>query len=231
MTSLTPRILFSALSAVALLAGCATATGPQADLSQGTVLDAWAREVKVVPNPQDIRLAPHDTGLSAGQAAALEDFVGGWMRADGRAVTVRASDTGPAARGSNRVAWDARDRLITLGVPAASIRMAAYDGGDDPKAPVIVSYNQFVAEVPQCGGWRNLTQTNDNRAYENFGCAVTANMAAQVANPEDLITPRDRQLAEGGSRDVMYDKQRKGEATGSKRDEKADPKVSQVVVN
>lgn len=230
MTSLTPRILLvSALTAAALLAGCATASGPQADPTTPTALDAWSREVKVVAMPQDIRLAPHETGLSVTQAGALEGFVAAWMKAEGRGMTVRASDTGPSARGSNRVAWDARDRLVSLGVPAASIKMTAYDGADDPKAPVIISFTQFVAEVPQCGGWRNLSHSNDNRPYDNFGCAVTANLAAQVANPEDLVSPRDQQPVEAASRETMYDKYRKGEATGSKRDDKASGAVSQVV--
>lgn len=227
---MTPRILLlSALSAAALLAGCATASGPQADPTTPTALDAWSREVKVVAAPQDIRLAPHETGLSVTQADALEGFVLAWMKAEGRGVTVRASDTGPSARGANRVAWDARDRLVSLGVPAASIKMMAFDGADDPRAPVVISFNQYVAEVPQCGSWRNLSHSNDNRAYDNFGCAVTANLASQVANPEDLVTPRDRQLAEGSDRDVMYDKYRKREATGSIRDDKASGAVSQVV--
>lgn len=222
-------LLLSALSAAALLAGCATASGPQADPTTPTALDAWSKEVKVVSTPRDIRLAPHETGLSVTQADALEGFVTAWMKAEARGVTVRASDTGPAARGANRTAWDARDRLISLGVPAASIKMVAYDGADDPKAPVIISFNQFVAEVPQCGSWRNLSHSNDNRAYDNFGCAVTANLAAQVANPEDLVSPRDQQPVEGSSRDAMYDKFRKGEATSSKRDDKASGAVSQVV--
>ena len=222
-------LLLSALSAAALMTGCATASGPQADPTTLTALDAWSKEVKVVSVPQDIRLAPHETGLSVTQGDALEGFVTAWMKAEARGITVRASDTGPAARGANRTAWDARDRLISLGVPAASIKMMAYDGADDPKAPVIISFNQSVAEVPQCGSWRNLSHSNDNRAYDNFGCAVTANLAAQVANPEDLVSPRDQQPAEGANRDGMYEKFRKGEATGSKRDDKASGAVSQVV--
>lgn len=227
---MTPRILLlSALSAAALLAGCATATGPQVDPTTATPLDAWGKEVKVLAQPQDIRLAPHDTGLSTNQSNALEGFVGNWLDAEGREIVVRAPDTGPSARGANRVAWDARDRLLSLGVPANRIRMQAYDGGDDPRAPVVVSFNRYVVETPKCGTWRNMSHSNDNRVYDNFGCAVTSNLAQQVANPEDLIEPRDMPLGDAQNRTTMFDKFRKGEATGSARDEVAKAAVSQVV--
>jgi pilus assembly protein CpaD len=221
--------LLAVAAAGTLLAGCATATGPQTDPMTPTALDAWERTVKVTPVPQDIALAPHDSGLSANQAAALEGFVGQWMRAEAREIVVRAPDSGPDARGANRVAWDARDRLLALGVPAAQIRMIAADSGGAPKAPVVISYNRYEAETPTCGSWSSLTQTNDNRAYDNFGCAIAANMAAQVANPEDLLRPRDMTSADAQQRGVVFEKYRKGEATGSARDKVASGAISQVV--
>ncbi|HYE45687.1 MAG TPA: CpaD family pilus assembly protein [Caulobacter sp.] len=227
---MTRIFLLSALSAAALLAGCATASGPQADPMTATPLDAWNREIKVVPQPLDIRLAPHETGLSTNQAGALEGFVGAWTQAEAREIVVRAPDTGPSARGANRVAWDARDRLLSLGVPAGRIRMMAYDGDGDPRAPVVISFNRYTVDTPKCGSsWRNLSHSNDNRVHDNFGCAVSSNLAAQVANPEDLIEPRDMPLGDAQNRTVMFDKFRKGEATGSARDEVAKAAVSQVV--
>lgn len=219
----------SALAALALLAGCATATGPQADNVAPTSLDAWASQVKVLPAPVDIRLAPHDTGLSTPQSTALEGFVAQWLKAEGREILVRAPDTGPEARGANRVAWDARDRLLALGVPASAIRMQAYDGGDQPRAPVVISFSHYVVETPTCGTWRNLSHSNDNRVYDNFGCSLAANMAAQIANPEDLLEPRDMTAADAQQRGVMFEKYRQGKATGSERDAKATGAVSQVV--
>jgi len=219
----------SALAAFALLAGCATATGPQADNLAPTALDAWSSQVKVLPAPVDIRLAPHDTGLSAPQSTALEGFVAEWLKAEGRQIVVRAPDTGPEARGANRVAWDARDRLLALGVPPGAIRMQAYDGGDQPRAPVVISFSRYVVETPTCGTWRNLSHSNDNRVYDNFGCSLAANMAAQIANPEDLLEPRDMTAADAQQRGVMFEKYRKGKATGSERDEKATGAVSLVV--
>ncbi|MDH4384981.1 MAG: CpaD family pilus assembly protein [Caulobacter sp.] len=219
----------SALAAVVLLAGCATGTGPQAESLAPTALDAWQDQVRVLPAPVDIRLAPHDTGLSAPQAAALEEFVGQWLKAEGREIQVRAPETGPEARGANRVAWDARDRLLSLGVPPSAIRMQAYDGSDQPRAPVVISFSRYVVETPTCGNWRNLSHSSDNRVYDNFGCAIAANMAAQIASPEDLLNPRDMTAADAQQRGVMFEKYRQGKATGSERDEKATGAVSQVV--
>ncbi len=42
-----------------------------------------------------------------------------------------------------------------------------------------------------CGQWNeDILDTTQNRNYENFGCATQKNLAAMVANPEDLLGPR-----------------------------------------
>ena len=51
---------------------------------------------------------------------------------------------------------------------------------------VVVSRRR--AEVPNCPNWSVPSQPNyANRTMSNFGCSVNANLAAQVANPEDLL--------------------------------------------
>jgi pilus assembly protein CpaD len=55
---------------------------------------------------------------------------------------------------------------------------------------VVVSRRR--AEVPYCPNWSVPSQPNyDNRNMSNFGCAVNSNIAAMVANPEDLIHGRE----------------------------------------
>lgn len=63
-----------------------------------------------------------------------------------------------------------------------------------PVAPgtvrVIVSRSR--AEVPNCPNWSRQAQPNyNNRTMSNFGCGVNSNIAAMVANPEDLIHGRE----------------------------------------
>jgi pilus assembly protein CpaD len=55
---------------------------------------------------------------------------------------------------------------------------------------VIVSRTR--AEVPGCPNWSVPSQPNfNNRTMSNFGCGVNSNIAAMVANPEDLVHGRE----------------------------------------
>jgi len=45
-----------------------------------------------------------------------------------------------------------------------------------------------AATVPGCPDWSGVSQPNfQNQSPTNFGCSVNAALAAQVANPQDLV--------------------------------------------
>lgn len=51
-----------------------------------------------------------------------------------------------------------------------------------------VVITRSTAHVPGCPDWENSSDMNYNNATSsNYGCSVNSNMAAMVANPEDLI--------------------------------------------
>ncbi len=53
---------------------------------------------------------------------------------------------------------------------------------------VRVVVTRSTASVPHCPNWDTKTDRNFNNATtEGFGCAVNSNLAAMVANPEDLV--------------------------------------------
>ncbi len=55
---------------------------------------------------------------------------------------------------------------------------------------VIVSRTR--ASVPNCPNWSVPSQPNSqNRTMSNFGCAVNSNLAAMVADPQDLVYGRE----------------------------------------
>jgi pilus assembly protein CpaD len=212
------------------LTACATtdtdiaATGPQ----PLTPTERYAIEVR--QQPQELKLAPHAQGVSPNQAEALADFVARWSAAEGGPVTVHSPSNGGDPRAAFRTTEDARAILVEKGIDPANIRVVGYDAGGDAQAPIVVGYQAYVARGPECGGeWENLTATRNNAAYANFGCAITANMAAQIANPGDILTPRALDPTDASRRQTVLDHYRKGESTSSAKDEQANGAVSTAV--
>jgi pilus assembly protein CpaD len=81
--------------------------------------------------------------------------------------------------------------LVTPGAPVTA--------GAVPGESVRVVVSRRRAEVPGCPNWRVPAQPNfNNRSMSNLGCGVNSNLAAMVANPEDLIHGREP----GGTTDV-----------------------------
>jgi pilus assembly protein CpaD len=216
-------ILLSA--AVAGLSACASTPPDQGpSKTAATETQQWVDRIKVTSAPDEIVLAPHATGLSANQTAALQDLFGRWLDAEARELVV----TTPNASGG--MASQIRDRLVYLGAPAAGVRVVGFEPTGPEDNAIRVGFLRYEAQPLKCGqNWENLTATRDNKAYENFGCALAANLAAQVANPEDLIRPRDMTTADVGRRGEVLSKYRKGELTTSAKDNVSPGLISKAI--
>ncbi|MNT24968.1 Pilus biogenesis CpaD protein [compost metagenome] len=214
---LSPKLML--VSALALggltLAGC---MGGPASLGGEQPLTPLSRySLQVEPGLDRIALAVHDTGLSANQQAALTDLVNRFAIEGAPTLVVEApAGDDPTA---NQTAWNIKAALVAAGAPDHRVRVVSY-AGPDPRAPVLVGFETVRAVVPQCGTeWGSLTRTGDNRSASNLGCAVNANLAAQIANPRDIVTPRAMTPSEAGRRSVVFDDYRKGDQTSAQREE------------
>jgi pilus assembly protein CpaD len=70
---------------------------------------------------------------------------------------------------------------------------APVTAGAVPQGMVRVIVTRARAEVPGCPNWEVPSQPNyNNRMLSNYGCAVNSDLAAMVANPEDLVHGRER---------------------------------------
>lgn len=212
----TLTVLALAAPILGSLGACATASGDSAAPIRPTA--RYALEAR--PALQEVALAPRPDGLSAAQRAALGDIA---IRSGGKPIVVRAPAGGDPV--STRSAFNARAALEEMGAP--DVRMASYDG--PPGAPILVGFTGFEAVIPQCGQWGNLTATRDNAGYSNFGCAVTANMAAQIADPADIVTPNPLDPTDAQRRSTIIGKYRAGEVTSAETDDRSSGAISRVV--
>lgn len=209
---------------------CASAPPPRegAVIDPRTPLDQY--RAQVVPQADEVRLAIHAQGVSGPQADALAGLVHAWRSHDGGPIRLQSPVGATDAAAAYRMGESVRAFLVSQGVPHSDIQVAGYDAGGQAGAPMVVGYERYVAQIPRCGqDWENLTSTAQNRPRANFGCAVTANFAAQLANPADLVRPRDMEPADAARRAEVLDKYRRGEPTSTQADEQAKGALSQAV--
>ena len=216
------------LGCAAALAACASTKTPEKPPAPTALLPTEQFPIKVTDAPERMALAVHPQGLSANQNAALSEFVSRWRSDGGGVMTVSAPSVsaGHPQAMLNRVAAATAAAVIKLGVPAERVQTAVYavQGGD---APVVIAYQRFQAVGPDCSGpWDDLTATGKNKPYAHFGCSVTANIAAQVANPRDFLAPAVVTPADDVRRETVLGKYRAGEPTSSAADQQASGKVS-----
>jgi len=74
--------------------------------------------------------------------------------------------------------------LVSAGAPITPGELAG--------STVRVVVSRTRATVPNCPNWsREALPNYNNRSFSNWGCAVNSNLAALVANPEDLVHGRE----------------------------------------
>jgi pilus assembly protein CpaD len=229
---LTKRLaLTGGLAALILVTGCATPNAPvlgqRAD--PATPLDQYAMGVHEAPD--QVGLAVHAEGVNAAQRQALLEFTDRWRASGSGWVTVQTPNDAADAPGARAYAEAAVSTLGVLGVPYDHVRMIGYAAGPQPKAVVLASFSRVVAEGPDCRSvpWENLTATKDNKPYNRFGCTLTANMAAQIADPSDLAGNTPLAPADSSRRMVVLAKYRDGKLTSSEKDEQASGSISSAV--
>jgi pilus assembly protein CpaD len=203
--------------AFVLLAACATTpNGPQDALS---VTERFP--ITVEPHMEALRLAYNGPrgALSDMSQAELEGFAHDYLENGSGSIAVSPSRRYPDA------AADATARLVSLGVPRDRILPDTANLGDD----VRISFVRYQAHAEPCGDWSvNLAMTSANQVSPNFGCATQHNLAAMVADPRDLVSPKPLESGDAQRRLTVLDKYRKGETTVATKTPEQSGAVSDV---
>ena len=101
---------------------------------------------------------------------------------------------------SGKVAKETYQLLVRSGISPGMIVQKTYPGPS--KGSVQLSYIRSFAVTEECGDWSSdLTNTSRNEPHPNLGCSIQNNIAALVANPNDLIVPEPTAPAMAGGRD------------------------------
>ncbi len=211
------------LAAGLAAAGCASMSGE----IEAPVTPLSRYVLQVEPGLDRIALAVHDQGLSSNQHAALRDLAARYGASGSGQVRIES----PAGDDPVAVeqAWAVRAFLQASGVPGDRIQMAAYNA-PDPRAPVLAGFETIRAHVPDCSAEaRNMGARMSNQSSGGFGCAITANMAAQIADPRDILGARPMTPADSGRAAVVFDNYRRGQISSTPQEPLVNGRVSGAV--
>jgi pilus assembly protein CpaD len=161
----------------AVLAGCNTLPD-KADRGVAAV------NVPVVTSTDYVFDAAAPTGaLAPGESERLNGWFQGLGLGYGDAVYVDGAYA-PAAREQVVAVAGQYGMLVQPGAPVTA-------GAVQP-GTVRVVVSRRRASVPGCPNWSVPAQPNyENRMMSNFGCSVSGNLAAMVADPVDLVHGRE----------------------------------------
>jgi pilus assembly protein CpaD len=174
----TMRSKFALLVVAAALTGCSYTPHDLPDRGLAAV------NVPVVTRAEYVfDAAAPDGSLAPGEAARLNAWFSGLDLGYGDSIYVDGLYA-DAARSDVAQVAGSYGMMVGAGAPVTS--------GAVVPGTVRVVVSRSRATVPYCPNWSVPAQPNyNNRTMSNFGCSVNSNLAAMVANPEDLVHGRE----------------------------------------
>jgi pilus assembly protein CpaD len=206
-----PLAALLAAASVSLLAGCAH----RDSVTVGSIPDDYRTNHPIVIAEQeqviDLPVASGERGMTHSQRVALDGFLDGYDRSASPVVTITAPVGSANELAAGDAAADFRHFLRSRGVPQSRIMMTSYQAPSvDISAPVRVAFNAMRAQTNKCGRWpEDILDNADNKHYADFGCSYQNNLAAQIADPADLLGPRKLSEVDAEERSVVIDQYRR----------------------
>jgi len=220
-----PRLGKAALAAVIagatiVLSGC----GANRDgMTTGSIPDDYRTRhpitVTEVEHTLDLPIASGDRNLSINTKDTIAGFTQDYLSMSSGTIQIMVPQGSPNAAAASIMRKQIRAELIGKGIPAPRIIETTYQAAaSGDAAPVRLSFVASTAVTDQCGQWPEDLADNTvmNRNWHNFGCATQNNLAAQIANPMDLIAPRGMAPIDAARRSKVIGLYREGKDTASK---------------
>lgn len=202
------------LCAIATAGSCSITpdVSPGARMMDGT----YNHPILVEPSYRSLKVdfVPQMGGMTPQAAAQLDGFVADYRARGTGSIAVSV----PASLEAQGMIDLFAGHINRMGIPRDRILVSTRDTptGD---MRVEVNYVSYKAALPRaCGDWsEDLSFTLDNRMAPNFGCAVQQNLAANVADPRDLMSPRTMDLSSGARRTTIMGLYEQGKVTQAEK--------------
>ncbi|AMJ62335.1 CpaD family pilus assembly protein [Bosea sp. PAMC 26642] len=192
------RSVLAALSVALMLGACAGKGDVTGSIVSEDVRERHPIVLRDAPRTLDVFIGRAGSGLDPRQAEDVTQFAQEYRRSGRGGLVAQV----PAGTRRDIAAHDAlngiRAALARSGVSPAHLSVATYPVRDTLLAsPIRLTFASLQAGLPHsCGQWpddagvSSYKHDASNASQWNFGCASQAMLAAQVADPIDLVRGR-----------------------------------------
>lgn len=188
------------LLAVGILAGgCASKGDTTASLAPIDVRERHPIVLRDAPRHLDVFVGRSRAALDPRQNEDVVDFARDYRRSGKGGMVAEVPTGNRRDRAAHDTLSSIRAALARGGVSPGVLSIRTYPVQDPGLAsPIRLTFASLQAAVPhECGQWPTDLGSSDykfsasNEPYWNFGCSTQATLAAQVADPIDLVRARD----------------------------------------
>jgi pilus assembly protein CpaD len=196
-----------AVAVAALLAGCAN----RDSITVGAVPDDYRTNHPIVIAEKnqkiDLPVGAGDRGMTGSQRDTLLGFLDGYDKSAAPTLTISIPSGSANEIAATAAGRDFARLAIASGISRNRIVITTYQSvSAEASAPIRVAYVSVKAQTDRCGRWpEDLMQTSENKHYADFGCSYQNNLAAQIANPTDLLGPRKQSDIDAENRGAVVD--------------------------
>jgi pilus assembly protein CpaD len=177
-------ITLAAASALALTAGCAAQPRTLTPANNTGVYSLHQPTVEHTNFVFDV--AADGDGVPAAEQARL----GAWFDSIGLRYGDSVSIDEPRGYEAGKARRDVARIAAAHGLIVADIGAPMTEGGVAPGYVRVVA-SRSSASVDGCPDWENPDIESPTRTASNYGCAINSNLAAMIANPDDLVHGRE----------------------------------------
>jgi len=202
------------MTAVAFLTGTLSACAIPTATSPPSIFN---NKVQVAESIERLELytRPNGLELSARDQAAVSQFLQAYGHGGNGPLYVNIPSSAQSGLGAQQAQAMIRQNLSAIGLGRAQVQTGQYQSAQGSPAPVVVSYRTLKTIPQDCRQLGNMVDTYNNQPYDSFGCFHTANLAAMIGDPRQLIEPYDMTAPDSQRRQTIYDKYIAGENPAS----------------
>ncbi len=199
--------------AAGLISGCASYKTDSVEV--GAVPDDYRTNHPIVLQERDetvdLPVSSSDSKLSVNQKSAVNGFLTSYGNGGSGPIRILVPSGSVNEAAARRISDQIAGHIQAKKVAQGNVSLDYYQASANEAAPIRLSYRAMAAQTGKCGRWPgDLMETQENKHYANFGCAYQNNLAAQIANPADLLGPQGTDSIDAERRGAVIEDYRDG---------------------